>query len=498
MLAKALLLALFVLQTTQESKFNEKGFIVTRADVAQARERFERVWNAHPIADAGERARVHEEFDRLIGNFMLAQYSPTVQALHALTDSIDPNAPRSIDAKLARALRVRLAPPVGQVEKRLGVRVKITPMYAVALDKPVKLRLQFIREGQQQPLVDEPFTVETNGLSPILLLKQPPSEVGRYRVDLVTADGFRTTATHWDVAERPMDLLRTLNHNRLTVTIRGNEQMMQSRAAVAARNGLLSDRPIENEPMQFALDQNDFAIQIDNEIAEIEDDHDPFVNRAGDYWRTVYLGELQVPIRVYAPKSVTHHPDKAVPMIIALHGAGGDEGTFFDAHGLGAIKRLADKHGFIIVSPRVDLVRRADQAVTNLVRAISFNYKIDERRVYAIGHSIGALTAQAWASDNPSPGLAGVVQIAGAAEFTPDKRRPPTLVIGGALDRMFPPDQLADVVGRAKQSGQRVEIKQIPNAGHILIVGETLPDAVSWLMSLHASPPIPSTRPSDR
>lgn len=491
MLGKIILLVLVCAQQTQPattstgapSKFNEAGFIVTRVDVAQALLGFERMLHDYRIRDAEQRARVNREFDRLTGLYFLFQYSPAVRGLHELTDQIDPNPPRTIEAKLARAMRVRLAPPIAQPDRRMGLRVKISPMYAVTMDQPAKLRLQIIRDGQANPILDEPFAVESNGLAPILTLKQPSIDVGGYRVDLVAPDGWRTTATRWYVADRPLDMLRTLNHNRLTVTIRGNEQLYQARAAVAARNDLLTDRPTEAEAARYFIDPIELAGELDQEIAQIENQKDPFVNRAGDYWRTVYLGEFQVPLRIYAPKSVTDNGGKPVAMIIALHGSGAEEGMFFDAYGLGEIKRLADRFGFIVVAPRVDIVRRAPDAVAGLVKAMSYDYAIDTKRVYAIGHSLGALTAQSWANASAGSGLAAVVQIAGAGEFQGDKNRPRTLVIGGELDLVFAPDRLKKLCDDARLRGLRVELRAIPNSGHTLIVGDVLPDAVNWLLN---------------
>lgn len=40
------------------------------------------------------------------------------------------------------------------------------------------------------------------------------------------------------------------------------------------------------------------------------------------------------------------------PLLVVLHGAGGDENMFPEAYGAGIIKRIAEKHGLLVASPR--------------------------------------------------------------------------------------------------------------------------------------------------
>ncbi|CAN5435135.1 hypothetical protein BH09PLA1_BH09PLA1_03600 [soil metagenome] len=467
--------------TSGKSRFNEAGFIVTRMDVANAFLSLEKALNERPMPD-DQRARVHREFDRITGLFFLLKYSAAVQGLNELTDSIARPAATSIEAKLARALRVRLASAVAQTDQRIGLRIKISPMYSIAMEKPAHLKLEITREGERLPVLQQDFTVETNGLTPVMTMRQPTGEAGKYRVEIVAPNGFRSFAAMWFVADRPMELLRTFNEKRLRATAQSGEAMAQARVAVDARNALLSDRPSETDAARFFANQSRLASELDFEIGEIEAGSDPFVNRAGDYWRAIYLGDVPVPVRIYVPQRVIDD-GKPAPLVIVLHGASGDEGMFFEAYGLGEIKRQADQHGFIVVSPRVDIVKRAADPVNAIVKALSFDYSIDPKRVYAIGHSTGALLAQSWAYSSGG-GLAAVVQFSGAAEFTGAQDRPPTLLIGGELDLIFPPDRLQAFADKAKQRGLRVEFRQIKDSGHTLIVGEKLPNAIDWLMSI--------------
>ena len=55
-----------------------------------------------------------------------------------------------------------------------------------------------------------------------------------------------------------------------------------------------------------------------------------------------------MPYRIYVP--TTWDGKASLPIILMLHGAGADEGTYLDqADGL--LMKLAERHGYIVVSP---------------------------------------------------------------------------------------------------------------------------------------------------
>jgi len=56
----------------------------------------------------------------------------------------------------------------------------------------------------------------------------------------------------------------------------------------------------------------------------------------------------QMPYRVYVPTTWNGH--SALPILLFLHGAGANESTYLDTAD-GLLRRLAEKHGYIVVSP---------------------------------------------------------------------------------------------------------------------------------------------------
>ena len=76
----------------------------------------------------------------------------------------------------------------------------------------------------------------------------------------------------------------------------------------------------------------------------------PPARSAGDQRRQYVFAPTgqQMPYRVYVPKS--WDGKASLPIILMLHGAGANEGTYLDqADGL--LMKLAEQHGYIVVSP---------------------------------------------------------------------------------------------------------------------------------------------------
>src|SRR5580765_6550506 len=138
---------------------------------------------------------------------------------------------------------------------------------------------------------------------------------------------------------------------------------------------------------------------------------DPFAGRTGDIKRHYRLDAANeiIPYRTYVPASYTGA--KAFPLIVALHGLGGTEDAFFDNYNK-VLPPLAEQHGYIVAAPlgyRVDgsygwglgaapadpNIRRtqdlSEQDVMQVLQRVRQQYKIDETRIYLMGHSMGAI-----------------------------------------------------------------------------------------------------------
>jgi polyhydroxybutyrate depolymerase len=163
--------------------------------------------------------------------------------------------------------------------------------------------------------------------------------------------------------------------------------------------------------------------------------------------------------RVYVPRSLPRH--SPVPLLIALHGGFGS-GAQFEANS--GFDSLADEHGFIVVYPD-GIPIRARGALANarvwnggnccgpaarqqvddvgfisrLVDRISDEHDIDPHRVYATGHSNGAIMSYRLACELSDRIVAIGVQ-AGSLEVDRCQPQHPVSVlhIHGTADRNIP------------------------------------------------------------
>jgi predicted esterase len=190
---------------------------------------------------------------------------------------------------------------------------------------------------------------------------------------------------------------------------------------------------------------------------------------------------VEVPYRTLLP------PGSApAPVILALHGAGGDEHMFLDAYGAGRLRALAAAQGAIVISPGTNAVLRAPGAFAALIDAVARVRPIDRSRIVVIGHSLGA--GAAWRLALQQRGrIAAVACIAGGCGTLPPGTTadslPPLLLVAGALDPIANADRLEQASSAARAAGVTVTFERRAHYGHTLLVGDALPEVVRWLFA---------------
>jgi acetyl esterase/lipase len=193
--------------------------------------------------------------------------------------------------------------------------------------------------------------------------------------------------------------------------------------------------------------------------------------RAGQFWLSLPTEGTVVPARVQVPGSLKE--GERVPLVVALHGAKGSENLFFDGYGTGLIARLCAKRGWLLVAPRGGLA-------PGLIEEVSRLYPVDPRRVFLVGHSMGAAQAVAAAGRQPER-CAGVAALGGGGGVAPSKALEalPFFIGVGSEDFLRPAAlTLRDRLGKA--GVQKVVFREYPDVEHLLVVQVGLPDVFAF------------------
>lgn len=208
-------------------------------------------------------------------------------------------------------------------------------------------------------------------------------------------------------------------------------------------------------------------------LGALEAGRDPLAAVRGDFkkaYRSKIDDTLQ-PYRVFVPSS--YDGSKAFPLVVALHGMGGDENSYFsDFYGQGAFKREAEKHGYIVVCPkgrgRASMYRGpAEQDVMDVLADARRAYKIDPDRIYLTGHSMGGYGSWSVAMAYPEV-FAALAPIAGGGDAKGMQKiaHISQIVIHGDNDKTVPVERSREMVAAAKALGTDVKYLEIPGGSH--------------------------------
>ena len=122
------------------------------------------------------------------------------------------------------------------------------------------------------------------------------------------------------------------------------------------------------------------------------------------YWSAVDQSEQFY--QVYVPKSWDGKTPTA--LVVALHGGGEDETVLFERY---TLEERAEEKGWIVVCPygrgQVGYRAAGQQDVMDVIKEIQYQWPIDEKRIYAFGHSMGA--AGTWNVTRAHPELFAAV-----------------------------------------------------------------------------------------
>jgi len=444
----------------------------TRADLGLAYLRLERAWAKTP--PRGERvAAMNRVFDQASLSFFSGRFNNAVKALGEMVRELEGLAPT---AALLAAESVRVTPAAAVIHpgNRDAAKVEIEPLFAI--DGPGgDARLVLRRPDGTEAWSSRVVLAAPAGGAGVERAVVPIAfeEPGDYAVALA-GDGWAIEKARLSIAEASVG---DVGRSALAALEQAGGGVVERAAATArARAKLLTDQASGTASAQFLGGLRGLARAVEAEVREVREGKNPYAGRAGDHWRVVRVNDADVPCRVFVPEGMPKGPR---PLLLAYHGAGGDENMFFEGYGAGSIKELAQKEGWIVASP-LTYSGSSGRAFDRIVEDLSADYEIDTTRVYLIGHSMGAGAVSGLAASRADR-VAGVVCLAGGGGFGRAKALPPVLVIGAELDPLFSIERLERAASEAKEAGLPVEFRRLDDYGQTMMVGRSLPEAFAWL-----------------
>jgi len=264
--------------------------------------------------------------------------------------------------------------------------------------------------------------------------------------------------------------------DRIEALEKGGALDASTLASLKARAALVSQDAIRTQSASFLADIPALAAAVEQELAAAEAGRRPYARR-GEIWRVYRALGMDLPTRQYAPEG-----DGPFPLVVAFHGAGGDENMFFDGYGDGTLAKLAYERKFALVSPPTIPFSISPKLFERFLDEVARDIPIDRSRVLLVGHSMGAMAASRLAVAS-EPLVAGAACIAGFSDSARDRMAAPRAVYLAELDPIFAAERMRASVNGAKDRGLAIDVSEIKDEGHTLVVDQVLPEAVDWLLA---------------
>lgn len=243
---------------------------------------------------------------------------------------------------------------------------------------------------------------------------------------------------------------------------------------------------------QLAVERTDVKAAISEATARLEQiakgEH-PFKTRRGDvHWAyRSAVDDTTQPYRLFVPSK--YDATKKWPLVVALHGMGGDENSFFAGYSNGEIKRIAETRGYFVVTPKGRqpasmYLGAAEQDVIDVIKEVKREFAIDEDRVYVMGHSMGGYGSWSIAVNHPDL-FAAIAPIAGGGNpFVTAKLRGiahiPWIVIHGDKDPTVPVSESRKMVKAGEALGIKIKYIEVPGGDHSNIAVPNFNNIFDW------------------
>ncbi|MCE0484853.1 MAG: prolyl oligopeptidase family serine peptidase [Methylacidiphilales bacterium] len=161
---------------------------------------------------------------------------------------------------------------------------------------------------------------------------------------------------------------------------------------------------------------------------------------------------------------------KRWPLILFLHGMdeSGDDLSLVKKHGLAKIVEEKLDFPFVVVSPQCPRDEWwSTDALVSLLDTVEKNYRIDKKRVYVTGLSMGGYTTWQLAIEHPHR-FAAIAPICGGGNpyLAYKIKQLPIWVFHGAKDKAVPIAESREMISALRKQGGNIRFTIYRNGGH--------------------------------
>jgi poly(3-hydroxybutyrate) depolymerase len=211
--------------------------------------------------------------------------------------------------------------------------------------------------------------------------------------------------------------------------------------------------------------------------------------------------DKDMPYVLYVSSKVSK--DKKSPLIIALHGMGGDANFLVRDR----LIDLAEEKGYIVAGPMgynvtgwygspvismnkgpVDppnLTELSEKDVMNVLEMMRKEFNVDNDRTFLLGHSMGGAGALFLGSKHTSE-WAAIASIAPAAFMMMNERKEylgklkdahiPAIMVQGEKDTVVAPTYARQWIDSMKEIGMTYKYVELPGGDHGTVIGDGMPE----------------------
>lgn len=428
---------------------------------------FEQAWEQ---ADDAARARATPHLDGAVRAFFALNAAKATQGIEAARGALASSTATWADA-LALAPAARLLDP-----RAAPLVVTIASLFDTDAEPPPDARVRCELLGKWQQVLAPAVEVPLGATDTVVTLECLRVANGDHTLRGTFLAGGQAVAT----AEIGVSIVHDLTTRLARIDLNVDRLRKEDDDVAASTQRYLRGLLRAAAEGKTAETDLPYSRMLEDARGLDAQERDPITGRLlaiappGESWLCIATARRRIPLRLFVPPRRT--ASQKVPLVVALHGAGGSENMFFDAYGAGKIVALARARDWIVVAPA-----NAADAVDEIVEQLALLTHVDRSKVFLVGHSMGAMQAVAAGTGTHAMQYAAVVALGGGGRVPPRTRLyGRAFFVGvGALDfARAGALTLREALGRTEAA---VHFVEYPDTEHLAIVQRALPDVFAWL-----------------